>query len=157
MFTYSIFGMINFAHVKKQAMIDDMINFETFANSIICMFVITTRAGWDGVLAPLLSHEPDCDPHTENPGLTVRGNCVSPTVGIIFCISYVLLSLVLVVQLYIVVILEAFNTDETENLTDDDLQMFYKTWMVFDPSASQVMQFRYVQSKLLLFLDSDGQ
>ncbi|XP_055365944.1 sodium channel protein type 4 subunit alpha B-like [Betta splendens] len=132
MFTYSAFGMINFAYVNKEAMLDDMFNFETFANSIICMFVITTRAGWDGVLIPLLNKEPDCD---------LTGHCLSPAVGITFCTSYVLLSLLLVVQLYIAVILEAFNADNAENLPDNDLQMFYTTWMVFDPSASQVIQY----------------
>lgn len=142
MFTYSIFGMLNFAYVKQKAMIDDMFNFETFGNSIICMFVITTRAGWDGVLTPFLNTPPDCDPDTENPGSTIRGNCVSPVVGIVFCTSYVLLSLLLVVHLYIAVILETLNTDDTEHLSDDDLQMFYKTWRDFDPSASQVIQYR---------------
>ncbi|KAK2842853.1 hypothetical protein Q5P01_013053 [Channa striata] len=140
MFSYSIFGMFNFAFVKKEAMIDDMFNFETFGNSITCMFVITTRAGWDSMLIPFLNTLPDCDPDIENPGFTVRGNCVSPAVGIIFCTSYILLSLLLVLHLYIAVILEAFNPDESEQLSDDDLQMFYKTWRKFDPNASQVIQ-----------------
>lgn len=142
MFTYSIFGMFNFAYVKKEAMIDDMINFETFGNSIICMFVITTRAGWDGVLIPFLNTIPDCDPDIENPGSTIRGNCVNPAVGIIFCTSYILLSLLLVIHLYIAVILETFNTDNTEHLSDGDLQMFCKTLKDFDPDASQVIQYR---------------
>ncbi|XP_067349069.1 sodium channel protein type 4 subunit alpha B-like isoform X2 [Channa argus] len=140
MFTYSIFGMLNFAYVKKEAMIDDMINFETFGNSIICMFVITTRAGWDAVLIPFLNNPPDCEPDIENPGSTVMGNCVSSAVGIIFCTSYIILSLLLLLHLYIAVILEAFNTDDTEQLSDDDLQMFYKTWRKFDPNASQFIQ-----------------
>lgn len=142
MFTYSIFGMLNFAYVKKGAMIDDMFNFETFGNSIICMFVITTRAGWDGILSPFLNRYPDCDPDIENPGTTIRGDCVNPAVGIIFCISYILVSLLLVIHLFIAVILETFNTNDTKQLSDSDLQMFYKIWKDFDPDATQVIQYR---------------
>lgn len=142
MFTYSIFGMLNFAYVKKEAMINDIFNFETFGNSITCMFVITTSAGWDGVLVPFLNTPPDCDPDIENPGSTIRGNCVSPAVGIIFCTSYILLCLLLVLHLYIVVFLETFKAYNTEQLSDDDLQMFYKTWKDFDPDTSKVIKYR---------------
>ncbi|XP_026220907.1 sodium channel protein type 4 subunit alpha B-like isoform X2 [Anabas testudineus] len=141
MFTYSIFGMLNFAYVKKEAMINDIFNFETFGNSITCMFVITTSAGWDGVLVPFLNTPPDCDPDIENPGSTIRGNCVSPAVGIIFCTSYILLCLLLVLHLYIVVFLETFKAYNTEQLSDDDLQMFYKTWKDFDPDTSKVIKY----------------
>ncbi|KAI5933852.1 Sodium channel protein type 2 subunit alpha [Manis javanica] len=44
MFIYAIFGMSNFAYVKREAGIDDMFNFETFGNSMICLFQITTSA-----------------------------------------------------------------------------------------------------------------
>ncbi|NWZ77731.1 SCN2A protein, partial [Poecile atricapillus] len=49
MFIYAIFGMSNFAYVKREVGIDDMFNFETFGNSMICLFQITTSAGWDVV------------------------------------------------------------------------------------------------------------
>lgn len=141
MFSYSIFGMLNFASLQKKALIDDMTNFETFWSSIICMFVITTRAGWDGLLIPFLESFPDCDPDMENPGSTIRGNCGNSTVGVVFITSYIVLSALLVLQLYISVILEVFNNEDTE-LSDQDLQMFYKTWRKFDPNASQVIENR---------------
>uniref|UniRef100_A0A8B9DIE6 Sodium voltage-gated channel alpha subunit 2 n=1 Tax=Anser cygnoides TaxID=8845 RepID=A0A8B9DIE6_ANSCY len=56
MFIYAIFGMSNFAYVKREVGIDDMFNFETFGNSMICLFQITTSAGWDGLLAPILNN-----------------------------------------------------------------------------------------------------
>ncbi|GAA6232848.1 sodium channel protein type 4 subunit alpha B-like [Lates japonicus] len=141
MFTFSIFGMISFGHIKNGAMIDDMTNFETFVNSMICLLIMTMRAGWDGLLLPILNTPPDCDPYIENPGSTVRGDCGSPMVGIIFFISYITLSILLVVQLFITVVLETFNMDDAEHLSDDDLQMFYKTWKMFDPDASQVIEY----------------
>ncbi|XP_026166669.1 sodium channel protein type 4 subunit alpha B-like isoform X2 [Mastacembelus armatus] len=150
MFTYSIFGMIAFAHVKKHAMIDDMLNFETFVNSMICMFVITTTAGWDGFLQAFLQTPPDCDREIEIPGTTIRGNCGDSVVAISFFTSYILLSVLLMIPLYISVILEVLNVDDPEQPSDDDLQMFYKTWTKFDPDDSQVILY----SQLSEFCDS---
>ena len=146
MFIFSIFGMSNFAYVKKEAIVDDMFNFETFGNSIICMFMITTSAGWDGLLFPIMnSGPPDCDPDVENPGTDVRGNCGSPLVGIVFFCSYIIMSFLVVVNMYIAIILENFNvaTEESADLLcEDDFEMFYETWEKFDPDASQFIQYR---------------
>ncbi|KAJ3601040.1 hypothetical protein NHX12_032013, partial [Muraenolepis orangiensis] len=145
MFIFSIFGMSNFAYVKKEGMLDDMFNFETFGNSLICMFMITTSAGWDGLLGPILnSGPPDCDPDVENPGSAVRGNCGSPGIGIIFFCSYIIMSFLVVVNMYIAIILENFNvaTEESADpLCEDDFEMFYETWEKFDPDASQFIQY----------------
>lgn len=145
MFIFSIFGMSNFAYVKKDVGIDDMFNFETFGNSIICLFMITTSAGWDGLLSPILnSGPPDCDPDFVNPGTDVKGNCGSPAVGIVFFCSYVVVSFLVVVNMYIAIILENFNvaTEESgEPLCEDDFEMFYETWEKFDPDASQFIAY----------------
>ncbi|KAM8848295.1 LOW QUALITY PROTEIN: sodium channel protein type 4 subunit alpha B-like [Synchiropus picturatus] len=144
MFIFSIFGMSNFAYVKKEGMIDDMFNFETFGNSMICLFMITTSAGWDGLLSPIMNLPPDCDPNHENPGTSVRGNCGSPAVGIVFFTSYIIMSFLVVVNMYIAIILENFNvaTEESSDpLCEDDFEMFYETWEKFDPDASQFIQY----------------
>ena len=44
-FIYSIFGMSQFAFVHRGGGIDDLFNFETFFNSFLCLFMITTSAG----------------------------------------------------------------------------------------------------------------
>ncbi|XP_075437097.1 sodium channel protein type 4 subunit alpha isoform X2 [Ascaphus truei] len=145
MFIYSIFGMSNFAYVKKEAGIDDIFNFETFGNSMICLFMITTSAGWDGLLHPILnSVPPDCDPTVENPGTTVKGNCGNPSMGIFFFCSYIIISFLIVVNMYIAIILENFNvaTEESgEPLCEDDFEMFYETWEKFDPDATQFVAY----------------
>ncbi|XP_077304047.1 sodium channel protein type 2 subunit alpha-like isoform X3 [Lithobates pipiens] len=154
MFIYAIFGMSNFAYVKKEAGIDDMFNFETFGNSMICLFQITTSAGWDGLLAPILnSGAPDCDPNAEHPGSSVRGDCGNPSVGIFFFVSYIIISFLVVVNMYIAVILENFSvaTEESaEPLGEDDFEMFYEVWEKFDPDATQFIQY----SKLPDFADA---
>ncbi|KFW07341.1 Sodium channel protein type 1 subunit alpha, partial [Fulmarus glacialis] len=145
MFIYAIFGMSNFAYVKREAGIDDMFNFETFGNSMICLFQITTSAGWDGLLAPILnSREPDCDPNKAHPGSSVKGDCGNPSVGIFFFVSYIIISFLVVVNMYIAVILENFGvaTEESaEPLSEDDFEMFYEVWEKFDPDATQFMEF----------------
>ncbi|XP_068876873.1 sodium channel protein type 2 subunit alpha-like isoform X2 [Aphelocoma coerulescens] len=145
MFIYAIFGMSNFAYVKKEGGIDDMFNFETFGNSMICLFQITTSAGWDGLLAPILnSGEPDCDPHKDHPGSSVKGDCGNPSVGIFFFVSYIIISFLVVVNMYIAVILENFSvaTEESaEPLGEDDFEMFYEVWEKYDPDATQFIEY----------------
>ncbi|XP_039508305.1 sodium channel, voltage gated, type VIII, alpha subunit a isoform X1 [Pimephales promelas] len=144
MFIFSIFGMSNFAYVKREAGIDDMYNFETFGNSMICLFMITTSAGWDGLLAPILNYPPDCDPKKENPGTTVKGDCGNPSVGIFFFVMYIIVSFLIVVNMYIAIILENFSvaTEESADpLCEDDFESFYEIWEKFDPTASQFITF----------------
>ncbi|XP_026530286.1 sodium channel protein type 2 subunit alpha isoform X3 [Notechis scutatus] len=145
MFIYAIFGMSNFAYVKREVGIDDMFNFETFGNSMICLFQITTSAGWDGLLAPILnSGPPDCDPEIDHPGSSVKGDCGNPSVGIFFFVSYIIISFLVVVNMYIAVILENFSvaTEESaEPLSEDDFEMFYEVWEKFDPDATQFIEF----------------
>ena len=154
MFIYSIFGMSNFAYVKKESGIDDMFNFETFGNSIICLFEITTSAGWDGLLNPILnSGPPDCDPNLENPGTSIRGDCGNPSIGICFFCSYIIISFLIVVNMYLAIILENFNVateESSEPLGEDDFEMFYETWEKFDPDATQFIDY----SRLSDFVDT---
>ncbi|TKS72895.1 Sodium channel protein type 4 subunit alpha B [Collichthys lucidus] len=147
LFTFSLFGMFNFAYVKKEHMIDDMFNFETFGNSMICLLMISISAGFH---SPVMNTPPDCDLDVENPGLAVRGNCSNPLVGIIFFTTFIVLSYLLVIHLYIAVILQTFNSEDTVELCDNEVQMFCKTWSKFDPDASQFIQY----SKLSDFCDA---
>ncbi|CAG04966.1 unnamed protein product, partial [Tetraodon nigroviridis] len=154
MFIYAIFGMSNFAYVKRESGIDDMFNFETFGNSMICLFQITTSGGWDRLLAPILNkREPDCDSQLEHPGNSYKGNCGNPSVGIFFFVSYIIICFLIVVNMYIAVILENFSvaTEESaEPLSEDDFEMFYEVWERFDPDATQFVEY----SKLSDFADA---
>ncbi|XP_062362075.1 sodium channel protein type 5 subunit alpha-like [Cinclus cinclus] len=141
MFIYAIFGMANFAYVKMEGGIDDMFNFQTFANSMLCLFQITTSAGWDGLLSPILNTGPPfCDPNING----TIGECGKPAIGIIYFVSYIIISFLIVVNMYIAVILENFNaaTEESaEPLGEDDFDIFYEIWEKFDPEATQFITF----------------
>uniref|UniRef100_A0A3B4UNF4 Sodium channel protein n=1 Tax=Seriola dumerili TaxID=41447 RepID=A0A3B4UNF4_SERDU len=154
MFIYAIFGMANFAYVKRQSGIDDMFNFETFGNSMICLFQITTSAGWDSLLSPILNNSPEeCNPNIPHTGTTVKGNCGNPSVGITFFVTYIIISFLIVVNMYIAIILENFSVateESTEPLSEDDFEMFYEVWEKFDPEATQFIEY----AKLSDFADS---
>uniref|UniRef100_A0A3P8SUL1 EF-hand domain-containing protein n=1 Tax=Amphiprion percula TaxID=161767 RepID=A0A3P8SUL1_AMPPE len=146
-FTFSVVGMFNFAYVRKEALINDLLNFETFGNSMLSMMMVTTSSAWDGLLFPIMNTPPDCDPLKEHPGSVVVGDCGSPVVGIIFFATYINLFFLLVLYLFSAVVLETFNTRSPEDpedlklLSDHHLQMFYKTWRKFDPDASQLIEY----------------
>ncbi|XP_057189526.1 sodium channel protein type 4 subunit alpha-like isoform X1 [Triplophysa rosa] len=154
MFIYAIFGMANFAYVKKQGGIDDMFNFETFGNSIISLFQITTSAGWDNLLDPILNNSPEeCNSNYVNTGTNTKGNCGNPSVGITFFVSYIIISFLIVVNMYIAIILENFSVateESTEPLSEDDFEMFYEVWEKFDFEATHFIEY----SKLSSFADS---
>uniref|UniRef100_A0A8B9HRN3 Sodium channel protein n=1 Tax=Astyanax mexicanus TaxID=7994 RepID=A0A8B9HRN3_ASTMX len=145
MFIYAIFGMANFAYVKKQGGIDDMFNFETFGNSMICLFQITTSAGWDNLLDPILNNSPEeCNPNIVNTGTNTKGNCGNPSVGITFFVSYIIISFLIVVNMYIAIILENFSVateESTEPLSEDDFEMFYEVWEKFDVEATHFIEY----------------
>ncbi|KAF1675104.1 Sodium channel protein type 5 subunit alpha, partial [Pygoscelis papua] len=143
MFIYAIVGMTNFACLGWEGGIDNLFNFQTFEGSILCLFQITTSAGWDGLLVPLLKGPDSCAP---NLNLTdeQKKNCANKDVGILFFVSYVIISFLIVVNMYIAVILENFSVateESTDPLCEDDFDMFYETWGKFDPQATQFIRY----------------
>nr|XP_041570270.1 sodium channel protein type 5 subunit alpha [Taeniopygia guttata] len=143
MFIYAIVGMANFACIPFQGGIDDIFNFQTFCGSILCLFQITTSAGWDGLLAPVLK-ESDLCAQQLNVTEPNKNNCINKGFGILYFVSYVIISFLIVVNMYIAVILENFSvaTEESADpLCEDDFDMFYETWGKFDPLATQFIDY----------------
>ncbi|XP_077128918.1 sodium channel protein type 2 subunit alpha-like [Ranitomeya variabilis] len=153
MFIYAIFGMSNFAYVRNGGGIDDIFNFETFGNSMLCLFMITTSAGWDLLLEPnLKTVKPDCEPEYRHSGSNIKGDCGNSSIAILFFVSYIIISFLIVVNMYIAVILENFSvaTEESaEPLGEDDFDRFYEVWEKYDPKATQFIEY----NKLFDFAD----
>ncbi|XP_065366015.1 sodium channel protein para isoform X6 [Calliphora vicina] len=149
MFIFAIFGMSFFMHVKEKGGINDVYNFKTFGQSMILLFQMSTSAGWDGVLDAIINEE-NCDPPDNDKGYP--GNCGSATVGITFLLSYLVISFLIVINMYIAVILENYSQateDVQEGLTDDDYDMYYEIWQQFDPEGTQYIR----HDQLSEFLD----
>uniref|UniRef100_W8BD61 Sodium channel protein n=1 Tax=Ceratitis capitata TaxID=7213 RepID=W8BD61_CERCA len=149
MFIFAIFGMSFFMHVQEKSGINDVYNFKTFGQSMILLFQMSTSAGWDGVLDAIINEE-NCDPPDSDKGYP--GNCGSATVGITFLLSYLVISFLIVINMYIAVILENYSQateDVQEGLTDDDYDMYYEIWQQFDPEGTQYIRY----DQLSEFLD----
>ncbi|XP_055922902.1 sodium channel protein para isoform X13 [Eupeodes corollae] len=149
MFIFAIFGMSFFMHVKEKNGLDDVYNFKTFGQSMILLFQMSTSAGWDGVLDAIINEE-DCNKPDNDRGYP--GNCGSATVGITYLLSYLVISFLIVINMYIAVILENYSQateDVQEGLTDDDYDMYYEIWQQFDPEGTQYIRY----DQLSEFLD----
>ena len=141
LFIYSIIGMTSFGHVKKQGVIDNVINFETFGQSMLVLFRLATSAGWNEVLDSLMVQPPNCDPNYK--GLP-NGDCGKPLLAVVYMVTFILVTFMVIVNMYIAVILENFNQateDEEIGVTDDDIQMFYSYWQKYDPHATQYIDY----------------
>uniref|UniRef100_A0A8C3YVW1 Sodium channel protein n=1 Tax=Catagonus wagneri TaxID=51154 RepID=A0A8C3YVW1_9CETA len=136
MFIYAIFGMNCFCKVQQGSGIDDIFNFDTFVGSMLCLFQISTSAGWDALLNPMLQSKNSYNHTPENYHLSA--------IAITYFVSYIIISFLIVVNMYIAVILENFNTatEESEDpLGEDDFEMFYEVWEKFDPEATQFIKY----------------
>lgn len=122
---------------------------ETINVVFITKTQMSTSAGWDGVLDAIINEE-NCDPPDNDKGYP--GNCGSATVGITFLLSYLVISFLIVINMYIAVILENYSQateDVQEGLTDDDYDMYYEIWQQFDPEGTQYIRY----DQLSEFLD----
>ncbi|XP_071488688.1 LOW QUALITY PROTEIN: sodium channel protein 1 brain-like [Diadema antillarum] len=140
-FVFSIVGMSQFAYVKKDGAIDDVVNFETFLNSILLLFRLSTSAGWNDVLDPLMVEPPDCN---ATYGGYPNGNCGSFHLPIFFMLVFLVITFLVVINTYIAVILENFSqahAQEEVGITEDDFGMFYQVWERYDPTASQFISY----------------
>ena len=162
MFIYAIFGMSFFMNVKKRYGLDDTFNFGTFFKSFILLFQMCTSAGWDGVLAAImddkncfqeedlaeelvaaaaangtiLDEETAAAAVSEDP---MPGNCGSKGIAVAYLVSYLIISFLVIINMYIAVILENYSQakeDVQEGLTDEDYDMYYEIWQKYDPKGN---------------------
>ncbi|CAL8126446.1 unnamed protein product [Orchesella dallaii] len=149
MFIFAIFGMSFFMNVKpKIGGLDEVFNFQTFGQSMILLFQMSTSAGWNDVLNGIID-EDECQ--KPDPELGKPGDCGNPTVGIAFVLTYLVISFLIVINMYIAVILENYSqaTEEVqEGLTDDDYDMYYEIWAQFDPDGTQYMKYNQLSDFL---------
>ena len=149
LFIFAIIGMSVFGRVKHTGALNDLVNFETFERSFLLLFRLTTSAGWNDILDPLFIQPPDCDPdyYTNPKGekvLIQNGDCGIPWLAAAYMIAFVILTFLIVINMYIAVILENFNQaheQEEVGVTEDDFDMFYVVWERFDPHATQYIKY----------------
>ena len=142
MFIYALIGMSFFAHVKKTGALNEIVNFETFLNSMLLIFRLMTAAGWNDVLDSLMIAPPDCDPSYK--GLS-NGNCGNYWVAVIYFYSFINIIFLVLINMYVAVVLENYNNvieQEKIGITGDDIDLFYHHWMLYDPNSTQYIYYR---------------
>jgi len=89
-----------------------------------------TAAGWDEILADLREGQRECHPD-------LRG-CGHEVLATPYLVSYLVITFLVIVNLYIAVVLEYFSqASNNYQLTNDDLDMFYDTWERYDDRGKQ--------------------
>lgn len=140
-FIYAILGMSLFGHVRIQGALDDMVNFQTFGRSMQLLFRLMTSAGWNDILESLMIQPPDCYLEMDTQS---SGDCGHPMMAIAYFTSFIIISYMIVINMYIAIILENFNQahqEEEIGIVEDDLEMFYIRWSKYDPHAQQFISF----------------
>lgn len=142
LFIYAIIGMSFFAHVKKTGALNEVVNFETFLNSMVLIFRLMTAAGWNDVLEPLMIQPPDCDPNYK--GLS-NGNCGNGWIAVCYFSSFIVIIFLVLINMYVAVILENYNNvmeQEKIGITGEDIDLFYQHWMLYDPDSTQYIYYK---------------
>lgn len=146
--------MFFFMYVKYDGGLNELFNFENIFQSMITLFPLCTSAGWSSILKALTNdHAPDCDPTLSTLSQVSSGNCSNSSIAIPYLVSYLVISFLVVVNMYIAVILENFSQAREEvqqGLTGDDYDMYYEVWQRFDPKCTEFISY----DKLFDFVDS---
>lgn len=105
---------------------------------MLLLYRVSTSAGWNDILDALMTDgPPECDPTF---GGYPNGDCGSTLFAMIFFITFIVLSFLIIINTYIAVILENFSAahaQEEVGITEDDFGMFYQVWEKYDPNATQ--------------------
>lgn len=103
---------------------------------------LATSAGWNDVLDSIMVQEPDCDSNLYEAALQDSGDCGTKIFGIVYFSSFVLIAFLIMINMYIAVILDNFSEAQQADeigIDEDDINLFYEKWKVFDPKATQFL------------------
>ncbi|ODM93576.1 Sodium channel protein 60E [Orchesella cincta] len=150
-FIYAILGMALFGRAPRKWSIDD----EGGLNLLFGIRLMTA-AGWNEVLDSLTVVEPVCGSYRHiKCGLDGEPDCPSRALVVAYIVTYLIVSYLIVINMYIAIILENFveaNKEEEVGIVEDDLEMFYVRWSRYDPQATQFINFEQI-SDFLASLD----
>jgi hypothetical protein len=153
-FIYAIFGMNFFMYVGYSGIITEQFNFETVFRSMLTLFPLVTSASFNGLIEGLSHHDaPKCNPNATTFSHISKGDCGNAAIAVPFLVSFLVITFLVVVNMYIAVILENFNEAREEvqqGLTDDDYDMYYEHWKDYDPKCTEFIAYETLSD----FVDS---
>lgn len=159
LYLYAIIGVILFGALKRNGILGDVLNFETFDKAFISLFVVATGDNWDKIMKATLhnfSIDFQCVANPSYADYAANGfqpvGCGSVASGLLFFYSYFFLVVLIFLNLFIAIILEGYEeTQQKENklFNQEKLDAFRQVWAQFDPDATTYI--RISQLKALLF------
>lgn len=129
-FIYVIIGMFVFGNVKWEGELNDIVNFEIFGILLLLLFWLLIGLGWNDIMDVLLIKLFNCDLNYMG---FFYGNCGFFSV-IVYLVSYVIIVFLVIVNMYIVVILENVNwVYEIEDfcIIKENFDSYYIMWGLF--------------------------
>eukprot|EP00736_Rhodelphis_marinus_P009837 Rmarinus@m.21844 len=158
-FLYAVIGVHAFGNVKRTSVLGDHTNMESFGSALALLFRVTTLQGWPEIM-DAYGIDTECDP--DRPGDVIDPsmlccsseepyeNCGNNILSFMFFVSFVLLGVIVIVNLFVAVVLENFDTMfNTQSLTyEAQLEHFMRTWLLVDRAGSGSLSYR----RLLILL-----
>lgn len=164
-FMYSVGGVQLYSFVPDNENINHQANFRSFGNAMLLLLRFSTGENWNGFMRSMNIDAPGCDPSPtynstspwclssdDYPHCTRINGCAAGYSVYLYFYSFTLLITFVIVNLFIGVVLEAFeSSSEGELLSPEDLEDFTRVWAEFDPEATwyiKASKIRELVSKL---------
>ena len=141
-FCYGVIGMNIFGRVKWNGVLQHRANFANIFYAVLMMLRVATGGNWGDVLNSCQAQPPYCSDQL--------GDCGTPVAAQLFFISFLIITMFLLLNVFVAVILEVFTTliDDVLTLSDYDCAQFMKLWLHFDPERTYRMESRFLLTLL---------
>lgn len=145
-YIYSVIGVQLLGEIKRNGIITDTLNFESFTQAFCVLCALATGDTWGIIVNSLQSTRSITFQCIENPSyqdfLNAGGQpvgCGAGIPGLIYCLSFFLFVNLIFLNLFIAIVLQGFaDTMEKEQrlFNQDILRHFSEIWAEFDPEAT---------------------
>jgi len=151
LFMYSVLGVQLFALYELNSDLNEHAHFQGFWMSMLTLFRFSTGENWNGMMHSMSERSDTCEdnPSYNDNWCIIRANkgtvgcvplnkCGEPAVLYLYFYSFTLCITLVMLNLFIGIILDAFGETDEENstLSAENLAKFMDTWSEHDPTAS---------------------
>ena len=161
-FMYAVVGVQSFSFLPNNEEIGDHANFRSFGNAMLLLLRFSTGENWNGFMRSMMVNQPNCSEspiydspwcisETDLPECRRINGCGAGVFGFIYFYSFTLLMSYVVMNLFVGIVLEAFeSSNEGEILKAEDLAAFTTAWSRFDPEATWFIKAKEMKTLLMI-------
>ena len=165
LFIYAVVGVQLFSFIPENEDLSEQASFRSFSSALLLLLRFSTGENWNGFMRSIIPSNDNCDPNPvfnptypwclqgeDYPDCTPINGCGAGFAGYLYFYSFTLLISFVVLNLFVGVVLEAFErSNEGDILSPDDLDEFTNIWAEFDPNATwhiKAIDMKYLLGKL---------